>query len=495
MIKNCVPKVHFYDQDFVDLYERIWIWIDEIWKVGNPLFPEGFCCFSEVGESTKNKESEVKTEKKTKKAKEGVKLDLFDVEIASLFLCHSNSIYSPFSMLDFFYSKQDKESFRIPPKYDTGKKSAIIGDEKGLALPLLPYVEFVVFHQIGNKKRLREVAPVLKKYSKWIEKNYLNEKVGLFSVPEAVLRTPNLDRKKAKYTIDFNAIMALYYLYMSFIGDILNDKDLSFAFKRKYYILKGKINEKMWSIDDSFYYDLDEKEAHTGVKHLGSFWTLIAEIADDEKAALMIEELKDPLLFGSDNPFPTLPVSSPDFKEDGELWSGGVSSFMNYFVIKGLEKYGEFTYARECAIRHMYYILDTLNAGENVQGDTWEYYKANSEGPSLVTKGKTENRRRYIPSLGLIAISLCIENIIGLDISLPRKTISWTMPELEVIGIEGLLLKKNLISVLANKNQRGWEIRFESEKLYYFTLNVLEENMEKTLPIPSGKCSLFVDTM
>ena len=46
------------------------------------------------------------------------------------------------------------------------------------------------------------------------------------------------------------------------------------------------------------------------------------------------------------------------------------------------------------------------------------------------------NKKKYLPSIGLVTITLCIENIIGLDISLPRKTVNWTMQNLEAMGIE-----------------------------------------------------------
>ena len=34
MNRDSIPSVHFYDQDFVDLYDRSWVWIDEYWKQG-----------------------------------------------------------------------------------------------------------------------------------------------------------------------------------------------------------------------------------------------------------------------------------------------------------------------------------------------------------------------------------------------------------------------------------------------------------------------------
>jgi neutral trehalase len=90
---------------------------------------------------------------------------------------------------------------------------------------------------------------------------------------------------------------------------------------------------------------------------------------------------------------------------------------------------------------------------------------------------------------------MMIEDIIGLDVSLPRKTVNWMVPNLEVMGIENLSLKRNLITILSNKNARGWEIRLESEKLYYFTIEIIDEKKKKTLPIPSGKCSMLIDKL
>jgi neutral trehalase len=89
---------------------------------------------------------------------------------------------------------------------------------------------------------------------------------------------------------------------------------------------------------------------------------------------------------------------------------------------------------------------------------------------------------------------LMIENVVGLYISLPRKTVDWIVPTLELMGIEDLSLKRNMITILSNKSGRGWEIRLESEKLYYFTIDILGEK-KKTLPIPSGKCSMLIDKL
>ena len=230
-------------------------------------------------------------------------------------------------------------------------------------------------------------------------------------------------------------------------------------------------------------------------KHIGSYWTLLAEIPNDEYAGFLIDDLKDPAEFGTDNPFPCVPVSNPIFSEEGNGYKGGVVPFYTYMVIKGLNKYDSFIFARECAIRHMYFILDTLHPDGETVGDVWESYKPNKEGAAISLDGDFVNQKRNLAMISLITITLMIENIIGLEISLPRKTVDWTMTSLESMGIEKLSLKRNNITILSNKNSRGWEIRLESEKLYYFTIMILDENKKKTLPIPSGKCSMLIDKL
>ena len=469
MVKDMVPRIHFYDQDFVDMYDRTWVWIDELWKdkEANPNFEEGYYTFDGSD-----------------------RLHLFDAMLSSLFLVYSNQNYSPYSLIDFFYQRQTEDGF-IGCEYDINTLEPVFTEDNplGLTLPLLSYVEFMFFHKIGNKKRLKDVVPYLEKYFEWMKANFLDEN-GLYRVPYEATCLKGLEREGAVYTVDFNAMVAVFALYMSDIGDILNDKELAFRYKRVYFSVKTRLNSMMWDPETKFYYDLDGNGERIMNKHIGAFWTLLAEVPNDEYASFLIEELKNDQEFGTDNPFPMVPKSSKYYSKDGNGYQSGVVPFATYMVVKGLLKYNSFIFARECAIRHMYYILDTLHPDQESMGDVWEIYKSESEGAA-----SGNNRRRYLPMIGLVTISLIIENIIGLDISLPRKTVYWTMQNLEAMGIEKLSLKKNNITILSNKNTRGWEIRLESEKLYYFTIEVLDEGKKKTLPIPSGKCSMLIDKL
>ena len=470
--RESIPSIHFYDQDFVDLYDRSWVWIDEHWTQGTEQNGFNGYYISYEGQKT---------------------LDQFHSCLCALFLNYSNQVYSPFEMLDYFYSKQE-ENGAIRSEYSVEDGSPVLSPDnpEGVVLPLFAYAEYLFYHKIGNKKRLKDVVPVLENYFNWLKDTFQKEN-GLFSVPVSACLTGNIPREKTYYPVDFNTMVAINALYLANIGDILNDKELSFRYKRLYFSLKTRINNLMWDPETHFYYDLDEQENRIPLKLIGSFWTMLAEIPNDERASFMVEYLKDPEYFGTDNPFPSVSVDSPCYREDVTGICGAVIPFNVYGVVKGLEKYGEYVFARECSIRNMYFILDTLHPEGDKPGDVWEAYLPNKEG--IPAQDGDFPRKRFLPQACLMTIALMIEDIIGLDVALPRKTVYWTVPNLEVMGIENLSLKRNLITILSNKNARGWEIRLESEKLYYFTIEIIEERKKKTLPIPSGKCSMLIDKL
>jgi neutral trehalase len=474
LVNDLVPSVHFYDQDFVDVYDRSWVWIDEYWTQGTKENNFVGNYISYPGQKTFNQSENC---------------------MASLFLVYSNQNYSPFPLIDYFYGKQE-ESGAIRSDYSIEDGSPVFDSEnpEGVCPPLFAYVEHGFYHKIGNKKRLKEIVEPLEKHFDWLRETFRREN-GLYSVPAAACMQTNVERPSMYYPVDFNAQLAVNALYMSAIGDILNDKELSFRYKRLYFSLKTRINDMMWDPEDQFYYDLDIKEKKIKKKHIGSYWALLAEIPNEERGDGFIAHLTDPEMFGTENPFPTIAVSDSEFKEDGRANKGAVIPFNTYMVVKGLERYGRFEFARECAIRHLYFILDTLHPNGEEGGDVWEAYQPMKEGPAAAGNRKEFPRQRYLPMVGIVTITLMIEDIIGLDISLPRKTVDWTMATMEMMGIEKLSLKRNMITILSNKQARGWEVRLESEKLYYFTIEIIDDKKKKTLPIPSGKCSMLIDKL
>jgi neutral trehalase len=483
--------VHFYDQDFVEVYDRTWAWIADCWATGGPGTPVEKIRFYQY-------------------PPEPV-LDIMEQVFSSFFLVYSNRIYAASNGLDALYAMQEP-SGAIRSRYDIATGAPIFPKDnpEGLGLPLFAWAEYNLYHKTANKKRVKEVMSVLQKNFAWVEASFRREN-GLYGVPVSATGMENSPRGNALYLSDYNAAMAMNALYLSALGDILNDKEASFQFKRAYFSLKTRINTLMWNAEDGFYYDLDADGKQVKTKTVGGYWPLLAEIPNEERAERLIAHLKDPAAFGTEHPFPTLSVDHPDYDKRGCGYRGSVVPPFTYMIIKGLEKYNQYELARDCAIRHLYFVLDSMHQGDardpdqefddseekrSRSGDqrptVWEAYQPQNEGKAAWPEKPLWPRPQYLSYTGLSTVALMIENIVGLYISLPRKTVDWIIPNLEIMGIENLSLKRNLVTILSNKSGRGWEIHMESEKLYYFTINVLGRK-KKTLPIPSGKCSMLID--
>ena len=491
MTKHDFPKIHFYDQDFVDIYDKTWAWIQDCWNSGGAKSGiEGkFFSYPEASAS-------------------GLAVTQVDAIFSSFFLVYSNRIYQAHPTLDLFYDRQEANG-AIRCAYDVNSGKPILEREnpEGLGMPLFAWAEHNIYHKSGNKKRVKDVLPILCKYSSWIDSTFKKSN-GLYKTPLGATGMTNSPRGDAYYAMDFNTMMAINMLYISALADILNDKETSFQYKRQYFSLKTRINSLMWNTSDGFYYDINKNEKQVQIKTIAGFWPLLAEIPNGEKAERIIEKLSDPKYFGTPHPFPSLAVSEKEFDESGRGYRGSVFPHLTFMVIKGLERYQRWDLARECAIRHVYFMLDSMNpdvmpgskgetskaAANHHRGSLWEAYLPLKEGPAKWTGKPAFPRPQFLTYDALSTICLTIENIVGLSISLPRKTVDWVIPNLEIMGVENLSLKNNMITILSNKSGRGWEIQMESEKLYYFTINILNVK-EKTLPIPSGKCSILIDKL
>lgn len=476
MNKRNFPKIHFYDQDFVDIYDKTWAWIDDFW--------------TDVSEAGSDKYFIYLNENHP------LVIDQTESIFATFFLVYSNRNYQAHQNLDYLYSKQE-ESGAIRAVYDLKTGSPVINEDnpEGMGLPLFAWAEYNLYHKSANKRRVKEVMPILQKYMAWIDKMFKKEN-GLYSVPVKSGTVFDTFADDTYYSVNFNSAVAISALYIAALGDILNDKDINFQYKRLYFSLKTRINSLMWDNKTGFYHDLNEAEERLSHKTIAGFFPLLAEIPNEDKAELLIAHLTNVETFGTDHPFPSLSVDNEKFSANGEGFHGSVFPLFNFIVIKGLEKYQRYDLARETAIRHLYYILDGMfppNA-EGKTGDLWEAYLPWKEGPAMLTGDDFFPKKRCLAFAGLSGIVLMIENVIGLSISLPRKTVDWIIPNLETMGIENLSLKRNMITILSTKGSRGWEIQMESEKLYYFTINILGQK-KKTLPIPSGKCSMLIDKL
>ncbi len=472
--ENHYPILHYFEYDFLHMYERTWTSIENSWETLNVDPEHSFGCIH-----YENMKS----------------INLVDAACAQFYLLYSNDRFNPTSTLDFFYAHQE-ENGAIRANYDIQTFKPILKKDnpEGISCPIILWAEYNHFNKTDNKKRLKEIIPKLDNYLNWLI-SLTKKPNGLFHAPLSATFLPGPARKNTYYPIDFNVFMAAAFNFMSKLTNFTNHRNLVIKYTKMFYQLKSLINNHFWDNSDKIYYDLDEHMNHIKVKTILSFFPLLANIPKSDKYNSLMRYLKSPEHFQTDHPFPCISLSDSHFSSSGQIYKGSVHFLLNFILIKGLEQYESHEFLRECIIKHLYGVLSVFESEDKELSDTfWEAYHAKKELPAKSTKAITV-RPNFTIHAALATIVLMIENIIGIEINLPKKMLHWVIPNLEELGIEYIQLKKNYISTLLVKNKRGWEIRHSSEKLYYFSVDVLEMSKKKTLPFPSGKCSLLLEKL
>ena len=118
MNKHDFPKIHFYDQDFVDIYNKTWTMLSDYWinpKTGEKT-SDGYFMYP-VGEK--------------------LVIDQFESILSSFFLVYSNRNYDANLNIDYFY-KQQEENGAIRWRYDAKTNEPMLSPDnpEGVGLPL-----------------------------------------------------------------------------------------------------------------------------------------------------------------------------------------------------------------------------------------------------------------------------------------------------------------------------------------------------------------------
>ena len=197
---------------------------------------------------------------------------------STFYLVFARKSYPVATQLDYFYERQEEDG-AIRSNYDiaSGKFSPQHKNPIGIGTPLFSWAEYNLYHKcLDDKKRIRRVLVILEKYWEWLESVALQEN-GLYAVPLAATGMHNCPRGKVKYPLDFNLQQAINAHYMAELGSTVNDKDLTFRYRKKYFGLRSQINSLMWNDKQGFYFDLDEKGKQLRTKSVAAFWSLLAK--------------------------------------------------------------------------------------------------------------------------------------------------------------------------------------------------------------------------
>ena len=329
-----------------------------------------------------------------------------------------------YQALDNFYERADEDGFICREYRQDGRSLWPKEHPVSINPPVLAFAELEIYSVAKDKERLKRVYPVLKKNFEFHVKTYQQDD-GLFSgdalgmgmdnIPRSprgwkpetgsglteaelweqigALNLPSekqLDRFSAEYKdtvtgiwntngrfIDLSAQMAMYAVQLKKIAsETGNGQDVT-QFDEFHSALKKAINEKCWSEEDGFYYDLGFDKLIKR-RHIGAYWTLLGQVVPTERLDRFLEKLKDPAEFFRTMPLPALSAADDDYEGFGDYWKGGVWAPTTYMVLKGLTAAGKDDLARELARITYANVAEVYEA----TGTFWENY-----APDLVSYG------------------------------------------------------------------------------------------------------------
>lgn len=427
----------------------------------------------------------------------------WDTNFMVAFALYARDIFPAIQSLDNFYKKQRLDGYIQRVYWEaTGEEvNAPSYDEPMVNPPLFAWIELKNYKMSGDKIRIKKVLPYLVRYYNWIQQNMRDSSgLGLYfntNLGSGMDNTPRPNVGKAGW-IDMSAQQALAAFCIYNLAKIINDDVVEDAYMKKYQKLKELINNYCWNDSKKFYFDMITSDMQSPVKHIGAFWTMLAQIADSEKVNNIIFHLTNKNEFWRPNLIPTLSYDDSLYDEKGHYWLGSVWAPTNYMVVKGLEKYRYYNLANQIANNYISILSDVyfdfkpeenkLAFEERYNDDyntLWECYSPEFSEPATRWDNTFYSRQDFVGWTGLGPIAMLIENVIGLDLNVPGNKITWRIFRSDEHGIKNLLFGSQRVELICTPGLDFFEFHIYCDN--DFKLNIILNDKVIIKEIRSGE--------
>ena len=251
-------------------------------------------------------------------------LFMWDSVFILMFGKYANRIFNFQGTLDNFYSHQHKDGF-ICRQIDeaTGEDVFARHDPSSTGPEVMALCEWEYYLNFGDKDRLERVFPPLLAYHFWMAENH-TWRDGTYWSSGWGCGMDNIPRLLPEYSDMFSHGHMVWVdacmqellncnILISIAKEIGKTEHIEKLVAEK-DILEKVINETLWDEKTGFYYDLWNNGKLNMVRHIGAYWSLLAECAPKERADRMIALLSD------ENAFKT-PTMIPSLSRDHEKYS------------------------------------------------------------------------------------------------------------------------------------------------------------------------------
>ncbi len=375
-------------------------------------------------------------------------LFMWDSSFIVMFGKYAEKIFNFQKTLDNFYAHQHKDGFICREICETDNGEMWARDDPASTGPnVLPWAEWEYFSSTGDIDRLKRVFDPLCAYHKWLQLNRSWPDGSYWSCGLAC-GMDNQPRQSTGYHaglhhgfmswIDTCAQQYLSCNILINMAKVLGRESEVNWLKEEKELLGNTVNKKMWSEKDCFYYDTRRDGTLSGVKTIGAYWTLLADLVPASRKDAFVAHLNNEKEFKRPNRVPTLSADHPSYRPDGGYWKGSVWAPTNYMVLSGLHRHGYDRLAHEIA---MDYLKNVVEVFKNT-GTLYENYAPENPAPG------NPAMKDFVGWTGLAPISVLFEYVFGIHPDAMNKKITWHVNLTEKHGIKNYPLGNATVNLL-----------------------------------------------
>lgn len=312
------------------------------------------------------------------------------------------------------------------------------------AAPLTAWSEWELYKVRSDKARLAHALPLLAADFTWREAHKRPD--GLYAGNPRAFRSGQSSRfwRGGKFDdaaaeggawIDASSMMALNAHCLKEMALALGRKEEAARFEWAMRELAARINEKLWSEQDGWYYDADEKGALMPVRSLASYWAVISGVAPLARAERQIGALSDVTKFERAHPYSTLSASEREYRaKDGKPLGVARSDFnvLGYEALHALDRGAQADFNAE----------DHLARVARVLADSHELYEAydpDKDNPIGAPSALT----------AALMVNIVLAYVVGLRPNAARGELTLALRLRDAFTIEGLPFAGGSFSVEA----------------------------------------------
>ncbi len=266
--------------------------------------------------------------------------------------------------------------------------------------PILAWGVWENYLALQDRSCLQHALPRLERYLDWDCANRDRNGNGLlewaldqgkrYRGGEAGMdNSPRFDRAVPFDAVDFSVYAALDMQYTARIAGELGEVERERRWEQRSRAMSAQVHRNLWHEGDGFYYDRELDGRFVRVKAISGFYPLLLDDVPPERVDRLVAALKDPTLFDTAYPVPTVAVSDPAWSTD--MWRGPTWLNANYFVIRGLAEQGRAEEADRLAQKS----IELVQKHYRRYGVLFEYYDAKDEVPPPACDRKGPIRKPY----------------------------------------------------------------------------------------------------